>query len=62
QYVNFLAHNARVLWLKGTNHRNVTFGSNWSRNPGKKVGLKTDLSGVILMQSAALLHNRDIIQ
>jgi predicted alpha-1,6-mannanase (GH76 family) len=58
RYVNFLQHNALVLWAKGTNKNLYIFGSYWGKKPGNKVDLTVDLSGVILMESAAELSKK----
>lgn len=61
-YIAFLEHNAKTLWLDGTNKSYVIFGTYWKTKPGDKVDLKTDLSGVILMENAALLNNKGLFK
>lgn len=62
RYVIFLKHNAKTLWLQGTNKAYVIFGTNWNSRPGSTVDLTTDLSGVILMEAAAELNNAGLFK
>jgi predicted alpha-1,6-mannanase (GH76 family) len=58
RYVNFLQHNALTLWTKGTNKKDYIFSKDWGKKPDATVDLTVDLSGVILMESAAELSNK----
>jgi predicted alpha-1,6-mannanase (GH76 family) len=58
KYINFLQHNSLVLWKKGTGKSSYIFGKNWGEKPGGSVDLMVDLSGVILMESAAELNDK----
>jgi len=62
KYVAFLEHNAKVLWLDGTNRKYMIFGPYWNKKQSGKVDLTTDLSGAILMESTALLSNKGFIK
>ncbi len=58
RYINFMQYNASTLWVKGTNKKDYIFGKSWGKKPGSMVDLTVDLSGVILMESAAELSNK----
>jgi predicted alpha-1,6-mannanase (GH76 family) len=58
RYVNFLEHNAVTLWTKGTNKKYYIFGKSWGKKPGSTVDLTVDLSGTILIESAAELNDK----
>ncbi|WP_207534149.1 glycoside hydrolase family 76 protein [Desertivirga arenae] len=59
RYVNFLKHNAEVLWTKGTSKNPVIlFNYHWWEAPGTKAGLRAELSGSMLMEAMALLDQK----
>lgn len=62
RYVTFLKHNAKILWLEGTNKSYVIFGTYWKEKPGNTVDLKTNLSGAILMEQTARVANEGLIE
>jgi predicted alpha-1,6-mannanase (GH76 family) len=62
RYVNFLQHNALTLWTKGTNKKDYIFGNDWAKKPDATVDLTVDLSGVILIESAAELSKKDYFE
>ena len=62
RYVNFLKYNAEALWLKGTNKNQVLFGKYWGTKPGSEIELGEQLSGAMLMEAAATLNIKKLIQ
>ncbi|OWR28937.1 hypothetical protein CDO73_16790 [Saccharibacillus sp. O23] len=49
---HWLAHNADVLWARGRGEGAALFGPDWRREPESPVQLCTQLSGVMLLESA----------
>ncbi|MGM0377734.1 MAG: glycoside hydrolase family 76 protein [Bacteroidota bacterium] len=62
KYVGFLERNAVTLWTKGMNKDEILFGADWKRKPAYSVDLTTQLSGVMLMEAAALLEQEGILE
>ncbi|WP_423735161.1 glycoside hydrolase family 76 protein [Chitinophaga caseinilytica] len=61
KFVRFLQVNAETLWLQATVRPQVLFGSKWSAT-GSTVDLSTQLSGCMLMEAAAELKSRDLME
>ncbi|MFW5754648.1 MAG: glycoside hydrolase family 76 protein [Marinilabiliaceae bacterium] len=61
RFLSFLEHNAQTLWTKGANKSAVLFGPHWKQKPPYSVDLTVQLSGVMLMEAAALLENEDLL-
>lgn len=55
RYLIFLEHNAKTLWLQGTDKSMLLFGPYWKTKPGYSTDLNTQLSGAMLMEAMALL-------
>ena len=53
-YANLLIKNAQTLWAKGTNKQFPLFAPNWTVAPANQTDLTTQLSGIVLIESAAL--------
>ncbi len=62
RYVQFLKLNAETLWEKGTKRPEIFFGPNWTVKPGTSTGLTEQLSGCMLIEAAALLNKKGILQ
>lgn len=61
RYIQFIKHNAETLWTQGTAMPAVLFGPNWRIKPGTSNGLTEQLSGSMLIESAALLKNKGLL-
>ena len=61
RYSIFLEHNAKTLWTEGRNDKANLFNSNWNTKPGSTVDLTVQLSGIMLLEAAALLQTEGII-
>lgn len=63
RYIRFLEHNAEKLWTDGTEKDNVLFNSFWGERPGNNVeiDLTVQLSGVMLIEAAALLQSEELL-
>ncbi|MDR1980705.1 MAG: glycosyl hydrolase family 76 [Tannerellaceae bacterium] len=55
RYLQFLEHNANVLWQQGTNKSSVLFAPYWKNRPASQTGLTEQLSGCMLIEAAAQL-------
>ncbi|MDB4866264.1 MAG: glycosyl hydrolase [Cohnella sp.] len=56
-----LRRNAESLWLRGKAEEGVVFGTNWSKQPGEKVTLSAQLSGVFLLERMAVLEGKGLV-
>ncbi len=61
KFVSFLKVNAETLWLQATVRPQVLFGSKWNAT-GSTIDLSTQLSGAMLMEAAAQLKARGLIE
>ncbi|MDR2859031.1 MAG: glycosyl hydrolase family 76 [Mediterranea sp.] len=55
RFVQFIEHNADVLWRKGTNKQLTLFAPYWNNKPVSQTGLTEQLSGCMLIEAAAKL-------
>lgn len=64
KYIQFLEHNADILWSEGTDRSSVLFDSYWKNKPGssEQIDLTVQLSGCMLMEAAALLESKNILE
>lgn len=62
RYINFMVHNAEILWFTGTNKTQVLFGTYWKTKPGNETELNEQISGAILIEAMALLNKEKMIQ
>lgn len=62
RYIQFLQHNAETLWNNGTYKNKVLFGTYWQTRPGTDNELPEQLSGAMLMESAALLSKQKLLE
>ncbi len=62
RYIQFMKHNAETLWTQGTTLPAVFFGPNWRIKPGSSTGLTEQLSGSMLIESAALLEKNGLFK
>lgn len=62
RYIQFIKHNAETLWTQGTTMPSALFGPNWRVNPGASTGLTEQLSGSMLIESAAFLENKGLLK
>ncbi len=61
RYIQFLNHNAEVLWTQGTTKPSVLFGPDWRQKPGSSTGLTEQLSGCMLIEAIALLDEKGLL-
>lgn len=61
RYLQFIKLNAETLWNEGTNNQNFLFSPNWRVKPGNTTGLTEQLSGCMLIESAAYLQKENYI-
>jgi hypothetical protein len=61
-YLNYLKHNAQVLWNIGTDKNNLLYASYWKNKAGASTDLTIQLSGATLMEAAALLKKNNLLQ
>jgi predicted alpha-1,6-mannanase (GH76 family) len=61
RYLQFIKLNAETLWNEGTNKQNFLFSPNWRVKPGNTTGLTEQLSGCMLIESAAYLQKENYI-
>ncbi|WP_069659972.1 glycoside hydrolase family 76 protein [Arcticibacter eurypsychrophilus] len=62
RYVNFLKHNAEILWTAGTSKNPVIlYGYHWWQAPEANASLRAELSGCMLMESLAMLKNEGFL-
>ena len=61
RYVNFLKHNAQTLWNAGTDKLNLLYGSYWKNPPSTSTDLTIQLSGAMLIESAAYLKKNNLL-
>ncbi|KAA6334467.1 hypothetical protein EZS27_017210 [termite gut metagenome] len=55
RFVQFIEHNADVLWRQGTNKHLTLFAPYWKNKPTSQTGLTEQLSGCMLIEAAAKL-------
>lgn len=61
RYLQFIKLNAETLWNEGTNKQNFLFSPNWRVKPSNTTGLTEQLSGCMLIESAAYLQKENYI-
>jgi predicted alpha-1,6-mannanase (GH76 family) len=61
-YIQFLQYNARTLWRSGTDKQLVLFGTYWKTKPGNETGLTEQMSGCMLLEAAALLNTKGLLE
>lgn len=61
RYILFMRHNAETLWNEGTTMPAVFFGPNWRQKPGTSTGLTEQLSGCMMIESAAVLEKVELL-
>ncbi|MDR7130293.1 putative alpha-1,6-mannanase (GH76 family) [Algoriphagus sp. 4150] len=60
--VDYLSFNAGTFYKSGMKRPEMLAGPNWRELPGGQVDLTTQLSGLMLMESAALLQKEGILE
>ncbi|KAA6348924.1 hypothetical protein EZS27_003635 [termite gut metagenome] len=58
RFIQFIEHNADVLWRKGTNKQLILFAPYWKNTPISQTGLTEQLSGCMLIEAAAKLASQ----
>lgn len=61
RYAIFLEHNAETLWKDGRDEETNLFNTYWNNTPGSAVDLTVQLSGIMLLEAAALLQSESVI-
>ncbi|MCE5206121.1 MAG: glycosyl hydrolase family 76 [Porphyromonadaceae bacterium] len=61
RYLQFVKYNTETLWTKGTLKNPLLFGPDWITKPGMKTTLKAMVSACMLMETTALLKNRNFL-
>lgn len=59
RYVDFLRHNADVLWSEGND--NGLFGPDWRKKPSSPAAMTPELSGCMLIEAMALLEREGLL-
>ncbi len=59
-YAEFVKINAQTLWSLGTNKQSTLFNTAWDAMPGTQTDLTTQLSGIMLMEAAAMLKKNNL--
>lgn len=62
RYINYLKHNAQTLWNEGTDKNYLLYSSYWKNKPGATTDLTIQLSGATLIEAAALLKEKKLLQ
>ena len=60
--VNFLKFNIETFYKKGLRRPDMLCGPNWKELPGDQTDLSTQLSGMMLIEAAALLQEKGILE
>ena len=58
--IAFLKNNAQTLYVKGISRPQLFMSSNWQLQPESTTDLSTQLSGVMMIEAAALLHKNNL--
>lgn len=62
KFVNFLESNAQSFYEKAISRPSMLSSPNWGAQPGSTVDLSTQLSGIMLMEAAAKLKEKEILE
>lgn len=57
-FIEFMEFNAKTLYDNGIRRPSMFVGSNWAQAPGSNTDLTTQLSGIMLIEAAALLDEK----
>ena len=60
-FVKFMRFNAETFYSKAIRRPSMMSGSNWRQLPGSSTDFSTQLSGVMLIEAAAMLEDEDIL-
>ena len=60
-FVKFMRFNAETFYSKAIRRPSMMSGSNWRQLPSSSTDFSTQLSGVMLIEAAALLEDKDIL-
>ena len=60
-FVKFMRFNAETFYSKGIRRPSMMSGANWRQLPGSSTDFSTQLSGVMLIEAAAMLEHNDIL-
>ncbi|UII19979.1 glycoside hydrolase family 76 protein [Fulvivirga ligni] len=61
-FQDFFQFNAETFYEKGLKRPSMLSNSNWKTSPGDRVDFSTQLSGVMLVEAAALLHEEGLLE
>ncbi len=61
-FLDFLVFNGETFYKKGLSHPGMLSSSDWNSAPGNRVDLKTQLSGVMLVEAMAKLDQEGLIE
>ncbi|RNL84710.1 glycosyl hydrolase family 76 [Sinomicrobium pectinilyticum] len=61
-FLDFMKFNAKTFYQKGIKRPAMLAGPNWREMPGDRTDLSTQLSGVMLMEAAAKLHEEGMLE
>ena len=59
-FLNFFEFNAETFYNNGLSHPGMLSSPDWRNPPGSTVDLKTQLTGVMLIEAAALLEENGL--
>lgn len=59
--IAFLKTNAQTLYVKGISRPGLFISLDWQQQPGATVDLSTQLSGVMMIEAAALLNKNSLL-
>lgn len=62
KFVNFMKYNAQTLYQQGINRPALMISPGWNKAPQAKTDLTTQLSGIMLIESAAQLTKSGILK
>ena len=62
KYVQFIKFNAQTLYTSGINRPALMISPAWNKAPGASTDLTTQLSGIMLLEAAADLKEKGILQ
>lgn len=58
--IAFLKNNAQTLYVKGISRPQLFISANWQQQPENTTDLSTQLSGLMMIEAAALLHKNNL--
>ena len=60
--LDYIVKNAETLYSSGVNHHSLLINYNWNKQPAGTIDLSTQLSGMMLIEAMAELHQMAIIK